>query len=582
MIRQKPTSTFRHNLRALLHSRKLKMFVAGSLLLVFATLQFAVPSDYVMPRARIGSETIGFTKTETLRQKLSESSKKISVDIDRKNRTFDAAEVGIKTDVDATIKGAPTLTLKDKLIPFKPLYLLVRSHEVKPVVRKDHAAVSAFAADLSRKLSAEPIDAKPEIKDGGLTIIKSNEGTEFDEELIKKELLNKQPYSGNAYVITSKTIPAQVTEKDLKPLKDEYEKKTSQTMEVKYGETTKKVDSQTLQTWFEVSQDPETGKWLLRPAVPAIEAQIQLWATEYNIAPGITQVSYHDDRETFRRNGTAGRAIEVEAVKNQIQKWFDEPTTQPLVLASAAVAPRINATYTYSRSSAQLQAQLNAWIASQSGSYQIAIRELNGRGREASHNVSQQTVMASTYKIFLAFAAYRQAESGALNMNTTIAGSRNVEQCIEVMIVNSDNDCPVKLGRYIGWAKVDQIIAAAGFQNILLNNYDSAGNLKGDKLVNATEQAKFLSQLSGGSLINSTHTNRLLNYMKRQTYREGIPAGSRGAVVADKVGFLDAYIHDVGIVYGPKSTYALVIMSEGSNWSKIRSLATAVYDFMNE
>lgn len=70
--------------------------------------------------------------------------------------------------------------------------------------------------------------------------------------------------------------------------------------------------------------------------------------------------------------------------------------------------------------------------------------------------------------------------------------------------------------------------------------------------------------------------------MKRQIYRSGIPAGSHGAAVADKVGFLDGYLHDAGIVYSPKATYALVIMSSGSSWSNISDLADAVYEFMNE
>lgn len=138
-----------------------------------------------------------------------------------------------------------------------------------------------------------------------------------------------------------------------------------------------------------------------------------------------------------------------------------------------------------------MQAKLDAWIASHGGRYQVAIRELGGRGREASYNVAQQTIMASTYKTFLAFVAYKQAEAGALNLGTQLVNGKNIEQCIEVMIVVSDNTCAVKLGQHIGWAKVDQVIASAGFQGVVLNNYDSNGNLRGDKLVNAQEQAKF-------------------------------------------------------------------------------------------
>jgi len=229
-----------------------------------------------------------------------------------------------------------------------------------------------------------------------------------------------------------------------------------------------------------------------------------------------------------------------------------------------------------------LLAKLTYWLETHAGSYQVAIRELGGQGREASYNVSQQTVMASTYKTFLAFVAYKQAENGALDLNMGLVNGRNIEQCIEVMIVNSDNDCPIALGKHIGWAKVDEIIAANGFSNVRLNNYTAAGRLSGDKLVNAREQASFLAQLSEGVLINQANTARLLDYMKRQIYRAGIPAGSKGAVVADKVGFLEGYLHDVGIVYGPKSTYALVIMSKGSSWASISDLALAVYELMNE
>jgi len=70
--------------------------------------------------------------------------------------------------------------------------------------------------------------------------------------------------------------------------------------------------------------------------------------------------------------------------------------------------------------------------------------------------------------------------------------------------------------------------------------------------------------------------------MKTQVYRQGIPAGSEGAVVADKVGFLeDGTLNDVGIVYGKNSTYVLSVLSTGSSWASIANVATAVYDFMN-
>jgi beta-lactamase class A len=60
--------------------------------------------------------------------------------------------------------------------------------------------------------------------------------------------------------------------------------------------------------------------------------------------------------------------------------------------------------------------------------------------------------------------------------------------------------------------------------------------------------------------------------MKGNVYRKGIPAGVNGTV-ADKVGFLDALLHDAAIVYGPHGTYVLAIMTDGSSWATIADLA---------
>jgi beta-lactamase class A len=68
---------------------------------------------------------------------------------------------------------------------------------------------------------------------------------------------------------------------------------------------------------------------------------------------------------------------------------------------------------------------------------------------------------------------------------------------------------------------------------------------------------------------------RLLDVMKRQVYRNGVPAGVNG-VVADKVGFLDGILNDAAIVYSPKGVYVISIMSNGSSWGAIASVARAI------
>lgn len=557
-----------------------KIMVAVIFGLVFA-VQIFVPSSRMMPRTYIGNERSGFIQVDVYTEQLASKSKTISISFDDELETYSADEVGISTDIEATKKQIPTISLKDKLIPLMPHYKLLKKHVVEPVIKRDSEVIQSFAAKVSQQKSVPSVNASAQIRDGKFDIGDDKPGRIYTTEAISTLLNSANPFNAEELTLSAEKTTAEITKSDLEPIAEEYDKRTSQKLTVAYGSTSKTIEPEELKKWFEVAK-ADDGKFTLRLNDTVVGGAIQAWSKEYNIAPGITQVSYYDDVEVSRKSGAAGRALNEAEVKKQLQAWFDEPKDEAVPLASTTLAPTVVATRTYSRSSAQLQSQIDAWIASHSGKYQVAIRELNGRGREASRNVSQQTVMASTYKTFLAYVAYKQNESGALNMGTQISGGKNVEQCIEVMIVNSDNDCAVKLGWHIGWAKADQIIAAAGFEGVLLNNYDQNGKLKGDKLVNAREQAKFLAQLAGGSLINQQHTNSLISYMKRQIYRDGIPAGSRGSVVADKVGFLDSYIHDVGIVYGPKSTYALVIMSEGSSWANIKNLSQAIYDFMNE
>lgn len=577
---------YRKLLKRICHVRiSRKQFLVGGgvfFSLIAILIQWAIPPDFVMPRTKIEGQSVGFTTRKALKKRYTNEAKSVTFQFDSRTEHFMVDELGLSPDVDATIAQLPTVSITDRFIPLMPLYKLVNGKTVKPVMQVDTHKSTAFAEQISQRLKKDPKNAHAEIKNGKLAISKDELGYAYSKEAIAQGIINANPFAQSPVMIESEETKATIQEKEVSSLKDEFAKKTSQPLHIKYGDKSQTIGTDALGTMLTPSRDEVSGKWSLVLNPRAVDEQIQGWAKDYNIAPGISQVSYYDDVETSRKNGAPGRALDSDGIKAQFTSWFNEPKAEPITLVSKVVGPKIVATRLYSRSSAQLQAKLNAWIASHNGRYQVAIQELGGRGRQASYNVAQQTVMASTYKTFLAFAAYSQAESGALDLNAGLTGGRNIEQCIEVMIVNSDNDCPIKLGQLIGWAKVDQIIAAAGFQGTKLNNYNSSGGMVGDKLVNAQEQAKFLAQLSNGSLMSPANTNKLLNYMKRQTYRNGIPAGSRGAMVADKVGFLDGYIHDVGIVYGSKSTYALVIMSDGSSWANIRDLSQAIYDFMNE
>lgn len=556
-------------------------YVFGGVFAVVMGVQLFYPSSRVLPNTYLGKTAIGLKSEQSVRAELLSREKVVTMQFNGKTTTHDPTEAGVALDVEKTLDSMPDLTLVERLIPLWPYIKSIKKHTVSPVIQRDEKKIAQFATNLASDLYREPINAIAEIKEGSLEITEAKEGETYSTETVNQFLRISDPFFGDPINFEPATKPADIYEEDLTGLKEEFAKIVAQPLNIKYGDTTKQYDAKKVTSWLRIVLDPASNVLQIVVDNDAIEPTLKQWNSEFTIAAGTTQLHLTDNVETSRKNGATGRTLDTTGIRNQITAWTKKPNSEVLELASQLIAPRVVVTRTYSQSSAGLLAKLKFWIETHPGKYQVAIRELGGQGREASYNVSQQTVMASTYKTFLAYVAYKQSEAGALDLNAGLVSGKNIEQCIEVMIVNSDNDCAVALGKHIGWAKVDQIIASNGFSDVRLNNYDSSGKLSGDKLVNAREQANFLAQLSAGSLISQPNTNKLLSYMKRQIHRNGIPAGSYGAVVADKVGFLEGYLHDVGIVYAPKATYALVIMSEGSSWTNISSLSSAIYEFMN-
>lgn len=72
---------------------------------------------------------------------------------------------------------------------------------------------------------------------------------------------------------------------------------------------------------------------------------------------------------------------------------------------------------------------------------------------------------------------------------------------------------------------------------------------------------------------------------QKNTYK--IPSGISAAVsIANKTGETDADQHDMAIVYGPKATYILCVMSQDFKNSStaienIRKISGAVYYYLN-
>lgn len=540
-----------------------------------------IPNNSLAFNSKVGNTNLSKKPKTQAINLLSSQPQKITIAYKDGEKSIDSKDAGININAEQTINNLTIISLKDKLVPLLPIikpYLQKSSKQA--VYSVDDTKLNEFSNSIANDLAKPATDATATIENNQLSIKQESAGVSYDPAEISNTIKNLPLLNTSKIELKPNEINAKVDAKKLSVLSEKFDKIKNQQLTLKIDSLSQQITSEQLISTLDIISADDTYKFVInKDKILPIFTEIN---QKYSVPAGTTQVKLIDDIEVSRQNGQPGKTINKDAAFAALDDWVNNPNADTIQLKPLSLAANVVYQKQYSKSSAQLQAKINAWIATHNGSYQVAVVELGGQGREASFNVTQQTVMASTYKTFLAYTAYKLAESGSLDLNTALYGGKNVEQCIATMIINSDNDCAVALGRKIGWSKADQIIASAGFNNVKLNNYDAAGNLNSDKMVNAKEQAKFIAQLSAGSLISNQNTNKLLGYMKNQVYRNGIPAGSRGAVVADKVGFLDNYLHDVGVVYGAKSTYALVIMSEGSSWSNIKDLSQAIYDFMNE
>lgn len=216
------------------------------------------------------------------------------------------------------------------------------------------------------------------------------------------------------------------------------------------------------------------------------------------------------------------------------------------------------------KESAQIQSMLQNFASQYPGQISLVAIDLDD-GASGTANPATQMVSASLYKLFVAYGIYQKIDAGALtdNSNVTALG-KSVQSCTEAMIELSDNDCGKALGDIVGWQALDAKLKTLGLTNTVTNNYDVNGNVQGDKLTTAADVATFMRQLYAGTLLSKNSTADFIELLKKDQVNDRLPTGlPDGTVIAHKTGDLYDVMHDAGIVYGPKGTYLIVMMTQG-------------------
>lgn len=440
-----------------------------------------------------------------------------------------------------------------------------------PVYHRNAATLTAY---IDRTFTAQcyiaPQNATLAVKGDVLEVVLAKPGGRCQYGQLQAALQSVEPtlQHDKAISLPVQAIEPKVKDDKARELKQKIETTLQKPVALQYQDKKVELAGNTLRSWlrFQAPDDAIITEVDAAASEPFLkEKAVPLVAKE----AGITRVTTRDFVEVSRSNGAPGVGLQYEKTRQQLARYATGEA-KGVVLQTQPIQPKVEYTRSYSNSDEGLSALIAQYAEERKGEFGVALIELSGSRRRAMHNAEAQFTSASTYKMLLAFSVLKRVESGQLSWNDAVVGGRNLAKCFDDMIVLSDNPCPMELVKRIGPSAVHKDMKELGLQ---FTSFVDANSFK----MTAGDLAQFAAMLEARQLpISRDHQDKLLDAMKRNVHRKGIPAGSKGKV-ADKVGFIEDYLHDVGVVYdAPGGTYVLAVLTKGSSWADIAELTRRI------
>lgn len=547
-------------------------FIGASVVVVLILIvQFMYPRDTALPFARLDGSDIGGKTATQIERLITDNylAVPLSIKMGEKTDKGNTAQAGIGADVALTTKRAVSYPWWQRLVPLSlPVAGLLKD---QPVYTKlDTARFKEFAETRAKTCAVEPKNAGVTIRGNQAVLDPAKNGTTCPIKNIQSAVLAATfDKKGMTVTVRTEVVKPERTDAEVAAQLKQAQTFIDRSLAIKLDDnTTKQVEKSEIATWLTFTQEPTSHDLSVDVSEEKVKAYLESIQGAVYIKPGTTVIFTVDGKQTNIQQGAAGRGVNKTATATAVRKQLMK-ADGTVAATLETLAPSITYSRSYTATQAGLQALL-ADIVHDKGDYAIAVRTMNG-AVIASANGTKQYHPASTYKMYVGWAIIKQIAEGKLNWADPATGGKNVSQCFDVMIINSDNACGEWLGQKIGWTNLNSMLKGIGL---------SCTNLSSAWYSCANDESLFLYKLQAGQLLPSDQADRLLSVMKKQVYRAGIPAGV-GTAVADKVGFLDGRLHDAAIVYAPHGTYVLTIMTSGSSWSQIADAAKQINAQLN-
>lgn len=533
-------------------------------------VQFAWPSNRATANVKLAGNNVGWwTRSDIERfanSKTSQTRVKFTTTDGEQMKPMD--ELGGSVCADCVSKQALEYPWWQKLLP---LSLLWRSVSVGAVAFSfDESILDAKLAEYDTKLTLPPKNAHVSIQGNKVEIVSEKAGRKLSarEAAVEIKAATYKLAEENRPAMNGQEIAPKVKASQLSELRTQVEKILTREFELRFNDITFTMDKAQIAGILQFVP----GKYDI-PVVQLDQEKLakileEKFGSKINKPAGTTVIYLVDGAEAKREVGVSGQGIDEAAVARNVQEiLFGEGAVSTVDVAVKPVAPKNAYRDTFTHSQRGLQAYLNSL--SRDGDIRVTVSQIGGEGWTAQSRGVESAVAASTYKLYISTFIMEKIDSGEWSMDKPLNGV-STKECLQRTILNSDNACPEAAIKQFGATAINNYIRSKGFGSTALRS---------QAMTSTNDLATMLKGIDGGSIVKGSNRDFLLDLMKRQVYRSGVPAGS-GGLVQDKVGFLEGYLNDAAIVTHPKGKYVIAIITKNQSWAKIAEITHKVEGLM--
>ena len=557
------------------HWRRLVLIGGVSVALILVTIQLIYPMDNLPLFMKLdGIEVGGQSREQAIRQLDEEHQKqKVKLIIGEQTRQIDEptlSKIGV-----VIINSERVEQIRYpwywRLVPTSLFWIHALADGGQPKYEVDDAKVEGYVEEKFGKDCLVPaVEPTAVASEAEIKITNGQAGGKCSFDEVVSQISRLRPVLGEPMkvAIDAESIAPMANVAELKQLVAKIEERLQAGgVGVTANDEVIELESGKVRGWlrFIVNEGKFRAEIDSDKSSPVLE---ELFGQKLARPAGVTKVTTHDFAETSRQDGTTGQELDVRATEDSIVAYLAGDSDSARAVGRELM-PRIEYTRTYSSTDAGLSALIKNYATSKSGSFGVSLIELSGERRRAGFDETKKFTTASTYKVYVAYATLKRVESGDFRWSDQISAGRDLATCFDDMIVKSDNACAEALVKKIGYTPLHREVGSLGLTGTSFIDKESYKTTAGDL-------STFMAMLESGTLpVSSESRERLLGALKRNIYRQGIPAGANGAV-ADKVGFLDGLLHDTAVVHSSNGTYVLTILTNGSSWAEIAELTRQI------